>query len=475
MERPPPRHSDAPNRSDIDESEEWCLPIYHEVCSIGLPTPTTQNLCDIIDQSNVFNKVAYRFCTTKYDVSKEGKEGKEVRAKLERSLIDAAKDSSGLELVVASGMGSVDKTGARRAFVIQCDCSLYYKSSKYDQENNIVNPTNVPHKRSSLHNDGANKRSAKNGGKNGNHRRGTKRILDRKGEAPCKFRLPVYIDSDGYFIKGRVGCSTHSQHLKPCPEFAALTNSTRNLPEEQRKCLRSVVQAHAGATAAANVLYEMFGTHISVNQSRGAGNRKRNLHDDDDALRTLLMEHKSVSVFLYQGKTKHPTNHGAVIDTLTNEISDGTNGQSMTIIKPAILEPTEMASVHDYTNRVRASQNYEDDQEVMVAFAWVRPFEMKRFRLFPFVIHLDGTKCTNNERRVLFTVSGRDSMGKQFVFLRAFIPNETAWMFKWLFGNVMPTLLGEDLLRRVRMVITDGDSQETSQFRQNRMRVVLAS
>jgi MULE transposase domain/SWIM zinc finger len=79
-------------------------------------------------------------------------------------------------------------------------------------------------------------------------------------------------------------------------------------------------------------------------------------------------------------------------------------------------------------------------------------------------MHLDGTKCTNNERRVLFTVSGRDSMGKQFVFLRAFIPNETAWMFKWLFGNVMPTLLGEDLLQRVRMVLTDGDSQETSQL-----------
>jgi hypothetical protein len=127
-----------------------------------------------VDESNVFNKVPYRFCLTKYDVSKEG------RNKLERSLIDAAKDSSGLELIVASGIGAADKTGARRAFVLQCDCSLYYKSI-------IVNPSNAPHKRSSLRNDGVNKRSAKQGGRNANHRRDTKRVLDRKGEGSASF------------------------------------------------------------------------------------------------------------------------------------------------------------------------------------------------------------------------------------------------------------------------------------------------
>jgi hypothetical protein len=349
MERQPLGQSDAPNRSNANESEEWSLPIYHEVCWFASPTLTTQNLCDIVDELNVFNKVAYRFCRTKYDLSKEG------RNKLERSLIDAAKDSSGLELVVASGIGAADKTGARRAYVLQCDCSLYYKSIKYDQENNIVNPSNAPHKRSSLHNDGVNKRSAKQGGRTANHRRDTKRVLDRKGEGSCKFRIPVYVDSDGYFIKGRVGCSMHSRHLRPCREVAALTNSTRHLPEEQRKSLQSVAQARAGAAVAANVLYEMYGTHVSVNQSRGVGNPKRSLNDSDDALQTLLMEHKSLGVFLYQGKTKDPSYQGAVIDTLTNEISDVTNGQMTTVLQPAILEPTEIASVHDYTNRVRLS------------------------------------------------------------------------------------------------------------------------
>jgi hypothetical protein len=37
-------------------------------------------------------------------------------------------------------------------------------------------------------------------------------------------------------------------------------------------------------------------------------------------------------------------------------------------------------------------------------------------------------------------------------------------MFQWLFGNVMPNLVGIDVLRHVRIVITDGDSQETSQL-----------
>jgi SWIM zinc finger len=48
--------------------------------------------------------------------------------------------------------------------------------------------------------------------------------------------------------------------------------------------------------------------------------------------------------------------------------------------------------------------------------------------------------------------------------LRAFLPNNQAWVFKWLFQTVFPTLLGMSALAQTVEFITDGDSQETSQL-----------
>jgi hypothetical protein len=51
-----------------------------------------------------------------------------------------------------------------------------------------------------------------------------------------------------------------------------------------------------------------------------------------------------------------------------------------------------------------------------------------------------------------------------FTVLRAFLPNEQAWVFRWLFRTVMPMFLGQNFFQKTRLLITDGDSQETSQL-----------
>ena len=58
----------------------------------------------------------------------------------------------------------------------------------------------------------------------------------------------------------------------------------------------------------------------------------------------------------------------------------------------------------------------------------------------------------------------KDSDGKMQVILRAFVPNERAWMFRWLFQIATPSLLGAGSCDLVRLQITDGDAQETSQL-----------
>ena len=124
-------------------------------------------------------------------------------------------------------------------------------------------------------------------------------------------------------------------------------------------------------------------------------------------------------------------------------------------------EANDMAK---YAEGIRCARRVDDCQDLLLAYAWVLPEERRQFELYPFVVHIDGTNSTNKESRPLVTVTGRDGLGNQFTVLRSFIPNNQAWVFKWLFQTVFPTLLGKDVLTNIVVFVTDGDSQETSQL-----------
>jgi hypothetical protein len=131
---------------------------------------------------------------------------------------------------------------------------VYHSTSdeKVDKENSKVKPNQ--YKPYSLHNDNANKRSKSKGGKEANHRTSSGRRIGT--DAPgCKFRLPVFSDEKGFFLRGRNGCNIHSLHEQVSPQVAALSTATHILPEEAIDCLRVATQAHVGASTAANLLY----------------------------------------------------------------------------------------------------------------------------------------------------------------------------------------------------------------------------
>ena len=99
-----------------------------------------------------------------------------------------------------------------------------------------------------------------------------------------------------------------------------------------------------------------------------------------------------------------------------------------------------------------------------MGIAWVIPCEKRLFEMFPQVVLVDTTNDTNNEGRPLLTMTGKDSNGKMFTFLRAFLPNEKGWVFRWVFSVVMPHLFGNTILNRIQVIVTDGDSQEYGQL-----------
>ena len=133
-------------------------------------------------------------------------------------------------------------------------------------------------------------------------------------------------------------------------------------------------------------------------------------------------------------------------------------------VKQTVIDPNEEPLLYSEAADHRLARGLADNQQMMVAIAYTFPFEMRQFRLFNAVVHVDATAKTNKEDRPLVTVTGKDSRSKMFTILRAFMPNKRDWAYRWLFKTVFPTLFGKDLLKSVNSFVTDGDSQEIRQI-----------
>jgi hypothetical protein len=103
-------------------------------------------------------------------------------------------------------------------------------------------------------------------------------------------------------------------------------------------------------------------------------------------------------------------------------------------------------------------------QELLLGLACIYPEEKRIFKLFPRVLKIDAISGANNEKRALLTVTVIDQNGKSHVVFRALLPNERAWTFQWIFQEMLPNKFGPACLHEINVIITDSDSQETSQL-----------
>ena len=109
--------------------------------------------------------------------------------------------------------------------------------------------------------------------------------------------------------------------------------------------------------------------------------------------------------------------------------------------------------------------NAGHDQDLLIALVWALPNMKHLFRAFPEVLFIDGTHKTNRLCQPLITVGVKeDGSGKLQVVIRAVVPNEWAWLFQWLFNTAIPSVMGIEACQDVHLIITDGDSTETSQL-----------
>jgi hypothetical protein len=362
--------------------------------------------------------------------------------------------------------------------IVVCRGSRLYQGTKTQQ----LSPSKKPRYRNeTLHSDRNNSRG--NVGKRLPRKTRTTRAIE-KGSV-CPFRISIGLDGVGYYLVGGTGNSHHAYHPKLMKvEYAV---PTRLIGGVEKDILVSVGCAKANDGVGRSIHFSRCGYVIPRSQVRYINGFRSRACDDGRANRTLqdTPEQSTIDKLLTSFRTKgfdhcvlyhHVTQPnsdvatvgdptGIMVNESFGEDSDGDVQEPCppTSVK-VVLPDSEETDMQLFARTHRHSLLVDDKQDLMIGCAWTTPPEKRLFKMFGEVLHIDCTADTNYEDRPFLTITGRDSNGKMFTVIRAFLPNERAWVFRWLFQTVMPALLGREFIGRVKVIVTDGDSQETSQL-----------
>ena len=82
-----------------------------------------------------------------------------------------------------------------------------------------------------------------------------------------------------------------------------------------------------------------------------------------------------------------------------------------------------------YAQEHRRAYELTKEQHLLMGVAWIKYEECQRLELSPELLHVDGSMCTNKEKFQLFTVTGKDRLGNQFILFCALFPNQKARAF----------------------------------------------
>jgi hypothetical protein len=372
---------------------------------------------------------------------------------------------------------------------IRCQCAPLYRGSKTDKQGSVVPRADY---RATTFTDDRKNQPHGIKGINGSHRT----TLDRctsKGDERCPFSYSIFLDSAGYYLKTAANFFLYQFHARR----DHIDTSTTPLDSDENQIQGDLSSARAKTGVAANLHYVRSGRKgtksILSSHAQIKALLKKNPHQVDGQDADESMNDSGKTDNLYQFLEKPGSHYVSLLAPVLPEASDASIADSPYIAdspcqptqidsppKTVLFNKTWLGHTKDQEDIVIAADEEQDmlrvvsdhrrllpisdSQEMMVGIAYAMLYEVRQFQLFNVCLHIDATADSNKEGRPLVTVSPKDSYGKMFRVLHAFLPNEQSWSYKWFFQTVLPALLGKDVLKRIKIIVTDGNSQGISQL-----------
>jgi hypothetical protein len=436
--------------------------------------------CNLFElASPVYKGMIARFDPVKYPVVPGGwKENKSSWDKLCADLAKASLEHGGSPL---KSNGSHGKNKDYK--VLKCSHHRYY-SAHGNQAGGVF-------RNHSLNNDRQNAR--KGDGKKQKKKTSTSLPVKENEDATCKVSLICGKDQYSFFVVCGLGHGTHEGHSRLASN--EMPRPKRTIGKEAEKLAKTMRLKGARPGAIADTVEAVHGvkmTRRQVHQTTemeklassliGAEDMEKfkDCESDTDRVFAYLesMDCSYVALFHQKGdanverkrKGASQAQHDADglasscagADILLSE-SLGTNGtlQSSVVGETGANEMNE--NVMKYAQDTRVSVGAKDDQELLLAAAWVTPESRQKFQAFPEQVSMDGTHKTTAQDWELVTITVQDMNGGQDVVLYCWAPNNREWFFRWLLQTAVPTLVGRRTCERVRLILCDGDSQECAQ------------
>jgi hypothetical protein len=123
--------------------------------------------------------------------------------------------------------------------------------------------------------------------------------------------------------------------------------------------------------------------------------------------------------------------------------------------KPSTKHVPCNANVTD-EDLLKSATTLDDSEEILLFVAWGSEEYLRHITIFLVVLSIDTTYGTNRERRLLVVLADTDHNRKNFTAMRAFIPSECEWVFRYVFEVAIHTLIGTATVDRICQINTAG-------------------
>ena len=113
---------------------------------------------------------------------------------------------------------------------------------------------------------------------------------------------------------------------------------------------------------------------------------------------------------------------------------------------------------------IRLELKLAKSKKLLLLFMWITDEELRLLKMHPESISWDVTHQTNKQKRDLFVGVAKDGNNHGFHVCHAFLPSQKRWVFSIIFRLCIPRLWGLDIVKRNRLSMTDGDTDEYVPF-----------
>jgi hypothetical protein len=305
------------------------------------------------------------------------------------------------------------------------------------------------------------------GGRRENGRSMKRRTTTGRALCPdkkCPFKIMIRWDNFGFYINlfRASGCPSHKNHPKINPED--LPFPSKLVPKEEQENLRHLANSCAWSGVGRNYICSKLGKFVSrakisylQDHTPSKLLEPRATNSDVDSLIEFFESSKEISYQVLWDVQFNTSTTGLVSET---KIPNNENN-----IVRDLSSAQDMSENQELTQNARKNQQIPIDSKVFVAIAWSSQNDIRMFKLFPEVMHIDATCDSSNKKNALLTFSIRTSTAKQFVFLKAWLPNQKRSSFRWVFRYVLPEIISRHILLRTKLVMVDGDQQQNSELK----------